>query len=199
MFRSSFRRGSVPALPSVAVSVPQQLPKGLRHGTSLGPQAVSIGLRNCYSYVASFRQALQASNDQNPWYPPQQLPKGLRACFAPVSPYAPQAVSIGLRNFYVARFRQAFKASNAPQQLPKGLRACFAMVPPYNSLASWFYWALKLLRGTFWASLKSLKWSKSLVSSAAASEGAPCLLCPGTSLGPTSRFYWASKLLRGTF
>ena len=69
---------------------------------------------------------------------------------------------------------------------------------------SCFYWASKLLRGTFWAGLKTLK------TSAAAFEGlstsqpqqlskASHLLCHGTSLGPTSCFYWASKLLRGTF
>ena len=59
-------------------------------GPREAPQAVSIGLRNCY--VAHF-----------------QLP-----------PEAPQAVSIGLRNCSVARFERhlkASKASKAPQQL----------------------------------------------------------------------------------
>ena len=36
-------------------------------------------------------------------------------------PRAPQAVSLGLRNCYVARFGQALKASKPPQQLSKAL------------------------------------------------------------------------------
>jgi len=97
------------------------------------PQAVSIGLRNCY--VARF-----------------QLP-----------PQAPQAVSVGLRNCYVARFEhplKASKATKAPQQLSKAFEP--QNIPQQLAKAS-------------------------------------RLLCHGASRGPTSCFYWASKLLRGTF
>ena len=134
------RHGPVPAL-CFAMMVPPE-----------APQAVSIGLRNCY--VARF-----------------QLP-----------PQAPQAVSIELRNCYVARFEQALEASKAPQQLSKAFEP--QNIPQQLAKASrllchgtsrgptsGFYWASKLLRGTFSA----------------------------TSPGPTSCFSWASKLLRGTF
>ena len=115
----------------------------------------------------------------------------------------------------MARFGQALKASKPPQQLSKALKphnppqqlskAC-RLLGHGTSLGptSCFYWASKLLCGTFWASLKSLK------TSAAAFPLQPhnppqqlskaCrLLGHGTSLGSTSCFYWASKLLCGTF
>ena len=65
---------------------------------------------------------------------------------------------------------------------------------------SCLYWASKLLRGTFWAPLKSLK-SPALEPQNPPQQLAKAsrLLCHGTSLSPTSCFYWASKLLRGTF
>ena len=82
------------------------------------------------------------------------------ACFAMVPPGAPQAVSIGLRNCYVARFGHPLKASKAPQQLSKA----FEPQNPPQHLAK----ASRLLcHGT-----------------AAACEGVP-LLCHGF-VGPTS-------------
>ena len=130
----------------------------------------------------------------------------------------------------MARFGQAPKASKPPQQLSQALEphtppqqlSKASCLPPQQlskacrllghgtSLgpASCFYWASKLLCGTFWAGPKSLE------TSAAAFEGlralelqnplqqlskASRLLGHGTSLGPTSCFYWASKLLCGTF
>ena len=104
---------------------------------------------------------------------------------------APQAVSLGLRNCYVARFGQALKASKPPQQLSKALephnppqqlsKAC-RLLGHGTSLGptSCFYWASKLLCGTFWAGLKSLKTSAAAFEglrtsqpSAAAFEGVP--------------------------
>ena len=121
---------------------PQQLSKACRllgHGTSLAPQAVSLGLRNCY--VARFGQALKASK------PPQQL-------------------------------SQALEPHTTPQQLSKACR----LLGHGTSLGatSCFYWASKLLCGTFWAGLESVKTSaaafKGLGTSqpcAAAFEGVP--------------------------
>ena len=116
----------------------------------------------------------------------------------------------------MARFGQALKASKPPQQLSKALerhnppqqlsKAC-RLLGHGTSLGptSCFYWASKLLCGTFWAGLKSLKTSAEL-SKALEPHNPPqqlskaCrLLGHGTSLGPTSCFYWASKLLCGTF
>ena len=135
---------------------------GLRHGPVPAlcfamvppetPQVVSIGLRNCY--VARF-----------------QLP-----------PEAPQPVSIGLRHCYVARFERplkASKASKAPQQLSKAFEPQnppqqLATAPRFlchgtsRGPTSCFYRASKLLRGTFWTPLKSIK---SLKSHTAAFEG----------------------------
>ena len=87
--------------------------------------------------------------------------------------------------------------------------ACEGVPPLYHGTSrgptSCLYWASKLLRGTFWAPLKSFKslaeafeglWTAK--PSAAACEGVPPLY-HGTSQGVTSSFYWASKLLRGTF
>ena len=86
------------------------------------PQAVSIGLRNCY--VARFGQAPKASKPPQqlsqalePHTPPQQLSKASRL----LGHGTPQAVSIGLRNCYVARFGQAPKAPKPPQQLSQAL------------------------------------------------------------------------------
>ena len=108
-------------------------------GPPEAPQAVSVGLRNCYLalpkrhklflYWASkllsgtFSAPLKASK------PSQQLSTAFR-CFSEV----PQAVSIGLRNCYLARcsFRRPFAA--LPWVLPRphkllavsiGLRNCY--------------------------------------------------------------------------
>ena len=100
-------------------------------------------------------------------------------------------VSLGLRNCYVARFGQALKASKPPQQLSKALerhnppqqlsKAC-RLLGHGTSLGptSCFYWASKLLCGTFWADIKSLKTSAAAFeglitpqASAAAFEGVP--------------------------
>ena len=81
---------------------------------------------------------------------------GLRNCYVArfqLPPQAPQAVSLGLRNCYVARFEhplKASKASKAPQQLSKA----FEPQNPPQQLAK-----------------------------------ASRLLCHGTSRGPTSCFY----------
>ena len=64
----------------------------------------------------------------------------------------------------------------------------------FRSATSCFYWASKLLSGTFSAPLKTFKTLKTL---AAAFDGLS-LLCHGSSRGPTSCFCWASKLLSGT-
>ena len=64
--------------------------------TSEAPQAVSIGLQNCY--LARFQHPLKASK---PSKPSQQLSMAFR-CFAMRRPEAPRAVSVGLRNCYLA-------------------------------------------------------------------------------------------------
>ena len=116
----------------------------------------------------------------------------------------------------MARFGHPLKASKAPQQLskafepqnpPQQLAKASRLLCHGTSLGptSCFYWASKLLHGTFWASLKTLKTSEQL-SKASEPHNPPQqlsqashLLCHGTSLGPTSCFYWASKLPCGTF
>ena len=95
-------------------------------GLPEAPQAVYIGLRNCY--VARFEHPLKASKASQqlskafePQNPLQQLAKAsLRFTMGP--PEAPQAVYIGLRNCYVARFEHPLKASKASQQLSKAFQ-----------------------------------------------------------------------------
>ena len=116
----------------------------------------------------------------------------------------------------MARFGQALRPSKAPQQLSKALEV--QNLPQQLSKASrllghgtsvgptsCFYWASKLLRGTFWAGLKTLKnpaaafeGLRSSKPPAAAFAGVP-LAWPFTSVGPTSCFYWVSNRLHKLF
>ena len=159
----------------------------------------------------------QLSKAFEPQNPPQQLAKVSRLLCHGTSPEAPQAVSIGLRNCYVARFGHPLKASKAPaafeglwttkpsQQLAKAPRLLCHSTPPEAPQAV-SIGLRKLLRGTFWAPLKSFKspaaafeglWTAK--PSAAACEGVPPALPWYLPIGPTSCLYWASQLLRGTF
>ena len=99
---------------------------------------------------------------------------------------------------------QALKPHTPPQQLSKACRLLGHGTSPGPT--SCFYWASKLLCGTFSAGSKSLKTSAPAFAGVRTSHTPPqqlskaCrLLGHGTSLGPTSCFYWASKLLCGTF
>ena len=144
-----------------------------------------------------------------PSKPSQQLSTAFR-CFAMGPPEAPQAVSVGLRDCYLAlpkRHKLFLLGFETRNPLSTAFR-CFAMGPPeapravsllgfetaiwhFRSATSCFYWASKLLSGTFSAPLKTLK------TLAAAFDGLS-LLCHGSCRGPTSCFCWASKLLSGT-
>ena len=102
----------------------------LLSGTSEAPQAVSIGLRNCY--LARFQHPLKASKPSKPSQQPStafrcfaRTSRGPTSCFCWASKMlsdtseAPRAVSIGLRNCYLARcsFRRPFAA--LPWVLPR--------------------------------------------------------------------------------
>ena len=80
------------------------------------------------------------------------------ACFAIVPPHKPFN---GLRNCYMPRFGQALKPSKAPQQLSKASAPHNPplALPSYLPIgpSNCFYWASKLLHGTFWPGLKSPK------------------------------------------
>ena len=175
----------------------------LLSGTSEAPQAVSIGLRN--GYLARFQHPLKASK---PAFDGLSLlchgsSRGPTSCFCWASKLlsgtseAPQAVSIGLRNCY--RFQHPLKASK-PSKSPFAalpwvlLRGFETAIWHFRSAASCFYWASKLLSGTFSAPLKSIKTLKTFP---VAFDGLS-LLCHGSSRGTTSCFCWASKLLSGT-
>ena len=110
--------------------------------------------------MARFGQALTASKV------PQQLSKASAPHNPPLAlpsylPIGLQTVSIGLRNCYVARFGQALKASKVPQQLSKASAPHNPplALPSYLPIgpSNCFYWASKLLHGTFWPGLKTLK------------------------------------------
>ena len=243
--------------------------------TSEAPQAVSIGLRNCY--LARFQHPLKASK---PSKPSQQLSTAFR-CFAMGPPRRHKLFLLGVENaiWHVAAFdghsllchgssrgphncylalchklfllgfetaiwhsfRRPFAAlpwvlpkscwlfllgfetaiwhvfnplkASKPSKPSQQLSTAFAALPwvlprphelfllgfetaiwHFRSATSCFYWASKLLSGTFSAPLKTFKGFKTLP---AAFDGLS-LLCHGPSRGPTNCFCWASKLLSGT-
>ena len=178
---------------------PRAVSVGLRKllsDTSEAPQAVSIGLRNCY--LARFQHPLKASK---PSKPSQQLSTAFR-CFAHGTSEAPQAVSIGRRKCYLARcsFRRPFAA--LPWVLPRPhelfLLGFETAIWHFRGATSCFYWASKLLSGTFSAPLKSFKTLKTLP---AAFDGHSLLYHGSLPEAPQAVgcFCWASKLLSGTF
>ena len=141
----------------------------------------------------------QLSKAFEPQNPPQQLAKAspllLRGTFwAPLkSLKSPAAAFEGLWTAKPSTAACEGVPPALPWYLPIGPTSCL-------------YWASKLLRGTFWAPLKSFKspavafeglWTAK--PSTAACEGAPPALPWYLPIGPTSCLYWASKLLRGTF
>ena len=110
---------------------------------------------------------------------------------------APQAVSIGFRNCYLARFQHPLKASkpSKPSQQPSTAFRCFAMGPPEAPRAVSVglrkcYLTLPRRHELFLLGFETAIWH------VAAFDG-HSLLCHGSSRGPTSCFCWASKLLSG--
>ena len=85
---------------------PQQLataPRFLCHGTSRGPTS-------CFYRASKLLRGTFCAPPQEPQKPRSSFRR---------RPEAPQAVSIGLRNCYVARFEDPFKTSKALQQFSK--------------------------------------------------------------------------------
>ena len=193
--RSSFRRlQHCTTLRSSSRSVPLALPWCLR-----------IGPKSCFywasklprgTFWAGLKSLAAAFDGFSTAQPSAAALEASRLLCHGASLLAPQAVSIGLRNCRVARFGQAFKPSKPSQELSKASAphnppqqlsqrpACFAMVPP----KSCFYWASQLPRGTFWASLQTLKSfagafeGLSTAQPSAAALEASRLLCHGFSL-----------------
>ena len=199
-------------------------------GPPEAPRAVSVGLRNCYLALPKRHKMFLLGFETAIWHVAafdglsllcHGSSRGPTSCFCWASKLlsgtseAPQAVCIGLRNCYLARFQHPLKASK-PSKPSQQLSTAFAALPwvlprphelfllgfetaiwPFRSATRCFYWVSKLLSGTFSAPLKSLKTLKTLETLAAAFDGLS-LLCHGTSRGPTSCFCWAWKLLSGT-
>ena len=148
---------SAPLKPSKALKPSQQLSTAFRcfaMGPPEAPRTVSVGLRNCYLALPKrhklflyWASKLLSGTFSAPSKTLKTLPAafdGLRLLCHGTS-QAPQAVSIGLRNCYLARcsFRRPFAA------LPWDIRG--------RRATSCFCWASKLLSGTFSAPLKTLK------------------------------------------
>ena len=205
----------------------------LLSGTSEAPQAVSIlGFETAIWHLFSTLKSLKTLKTLPAAFDGLSLlchgsSRGPTSCFCWASKLlsdtseAPQAVSIGLRNCYLARFQHPLKASKPSQQLSTAFR-CFAMGPPRrhklfllgvenaiwhvaafdgHSLlchgtsrgpTSCFCLALPRCHKLFLLGFETAIWH------VAAFDG-HSLLCHGSSRGPTSCFYWASKLLSGTF
>ena len=112
----------------------------------------------------------------------------------------------------MARFGQALKPSKVPQQLSKASAPHNPplALPSYLPIgpSNCFYWASKLLHGTFWPGLKTFKSPAAAFASlstaffweaSAPHNPQPLALPSYLPIGPTNCFYWASKLLHGTF
>ena len=140
--------------------VPQQLSKASApHNPPLAlPSYLPIGPSNCFYWASKLLHGT--------FWPGLKTLKSTAAAFESLSTAQPSAsfaktVSIGLRNCYMARFGQALKPSKVPQQLSK---ASAPHNPPLAlpsylpiSPSNCFYWASKLLHGTFWPGLKTFK------------------------------------------
>ena len=193
--------------------------------TSEAPQAVSIGLRNCY--LARFQHPLKASK---PSKPSQQLSTAFR-CFAMGPPRRHKLFLLGVENaiWHVAAFDghsllchgssrgptgcwlfllgfetaiwhvfNTLKSFKTLKTLPAAFDCfrCFAMGPPEAPRAVSVglrncYLALPKRHKMFLFGFATAIWH------VAAFDGLS-LLCHGSYRGPTSCFCWASKLLSGT-
>ena len=184
----------------------------LCHGTPEAPRAVSVGLRKCYLTLPRRHELFLLGFETAIWHAAafdghsllcHGSSRGPTSCFCWASKLlsgpseAPQDVSIGLRNCYLARFQHPLKAkpSKPSQQLSTAFR-CFAMGPPEAPRAVSVglrncYLALPRRDKLFLLGFETAIWH------VAAFDGLS-LLCHGSSRGPTSCFCWASKLLSGT-
>ena len=105
------------------------------------PSYLPIGPTNCFYWASKLLHGTFWPGLKAPHNPPLALPSYL--------PIGPQTVSIGLRNCYMARFGQAFFwEASAPHNPPLALPS-YLPIGPTNC----FYWASKLLHGTFWPGL----------------------------------------------
>ena len=103
----------------------------------------------------------------------------------------------------MARFGQALKPSKVPQQLSKASAPHNPLLalPSYLPIgpSNCFYWASKLLHGTFWPGLKTFKSPAAAFESLSTAQPSACFAIVYLPIGPSNCFYWASKLLHGTF
>ena len=140
--------------------VPQQLSKASApHNPPLAlPSYLPIGPTNCFYWASKLLHGT--------FWPGLKTLKSPAAAFESLSTAQPSAsfaktVSIGLRNCYMARFGQALKPSKVPQQLSKASAPHNPplALPSYLPIgpSNCFYWASKLLHGTFWPGLKTFK------------------------------------------
>ena len=185
-------------------------------GPPEAPRAVSVGLRNCYLTLPKRHKMFLFGFATAIWHVAafdglsllcHGSYRGPTSCFCWASKLlsgtseAPQAVSIGLRNCYLAHFPHPLKPSKASkpsQQLSTAFR-CFAIGFRNCYLATPRRHKLFLLgfKTAIWHVFSTPKTVKGLKTLPAAFDGLS-LLCHGPSRGPTNCFCWASKLLSGT-
>ena len=102
------------------------------------PSYLPIGPTNCFSWASKLLHGTF-------W------PGLLLGSLSTAQPSA--CFAIGLRNCYMSRFGQAFFwEASAPHNPPLALPS-YLPIGPTNC----FYWASKLLHGTFWPGLKTFK------------------------------------------
>ena len=122
------------------------------------------------------------------------LPIGSKSCFYWASKLPRGTFWAGLKAF--KSLAAAFEGLSTAQPSAAALIGASMCIP--IGPKSCFYWASKLLHGTFWAGLKSSKAPQQLSKALAPHKG-PLALPSCLPIGPTNCFYWALKMLHGTF
>ena len=146
---------------------PQQLSKASApHNPPLAlPSYLPIGPTNCFYWASkllhgTFWPGLKTLKSPAAAFESLSTAQP-SACFAIVPPHRPFKLFLLGFESYMACFGQALKASKVPQQLSKASAPHNPplALPSYLPIgpSNCFYWALKLLHGTFWPGLKSLK------------------------------------------
>ena len=149
--------------------VPQQLSKASApHNPPLAlPSYLPIGPSNCFYWASkllhgTFWPGLKTPKSPAAAFESLQHRTTLRLLCHRIPPHKPFKLFLfGFENCYMARFGQALKPSKVSQQLSKASAPHNPplALPSYLPIgpSNCFYWASKLLHGTFWPGLKTLK------------------------------------------
>ena len=179
--------------------VPQQLSKASAPHNPPLPSYLPISPSNCFYWASkllhgTFWPGLKTLKSPAAAFESLSTAQP-SACFAIVPPHRP--FKLFLLGFETATWHVLARPSfgkAAPHNPPLALPS-YLPIGPSNC----FYWASKLLHGTFWTGLKSPKSSAAAFESLRTAQPSACFAIVYLPIGPSNCFYWASKLLHGTF